>query len=66
MLNLIHIFLDIFFVQNRVIRLSKGLKEKLTENDLNQNFEPKIEVQSFNLTAKLHLTVLEKKLFSKN
>ena len=50
-----HNFLDVYFVQNRVLRLSKGLfgefysiKEFL--------FDPHITYQSYELTAELHLT----------
>ena len=50
-----HNFLDIFIVQNRVIRLSKGLfRETYSIKDF--TFNPHIAYQSFKLTAELHLT----------
>ena len=52
---LIHNFLDVFIVQNRVIRLSKGLfRETYSINEF--TFEPSIAYHSFNFTAELHLT----------
>ena len=52
---LFHKFLDVFIVQDRVIRLSKGL---FRENYLIKEFffELSFEHQSFKLTAELHLT----------
>ena len=48
-------FLDVFFVQNRVIRPSKDLFRK-TYSTKKFSFEPRIEYHSFKLTAELHLT----------
>ena len=67
-----HNFFDVFIVQNRVIRLSKGLfRENYSIKEL--TFDAHIAYQSFKLTAELHLTrkenlfVLEKlKLFKKS
>ena len=48
-------FLDVYLVQNRVLRLSKGLfRETYSIKEL--IFDPHIAYQSFNLTAELHLT----------
>ena len=47
--------LDVFFVQNRVIRLSKGLFRETYPNK-EFTFDPHIAYQSFKLTAELHLT----------
>ena len=50
-----HNFLDVSIVQNRVIRLSKGLfREIYSIKDF--TFDPQIAYQSFKLTAELHLT----------
>ena len=47
--------MDVFIVQNRVIRLSKGLfRETYSVKEL--TFDPHIVYQSFNFTAELHLT----------
>ena len=50
-----HNFLDVFIVQNRVIRLSKGLFRE-TYSIKEFTFEPSIEYQSFKHTAELDLT----------
>ena len=50
-----HNFLDVFIVQNRVIRLSEGLFRE-TYSIKEFNFDPHIAYQSFKLTAELHLT----------
>ena len=50
-----HNFLDVRIVQNRVIRLSKGLFRE-TYSIKEFNFDPHIAYQSFKLTAELHLT----------
>ena len=48
-------FLGVFFVQNRVIRLSKGLfRETYSINEF--IFDPHIAYQSLKLTAELHFT----------
>ena len=48
-------FLDVYLVQNRVLRLSKGLfRETYSNKEL--IFDPHIAYQSYNLTAELHLT----------
>ena len=48
-------FLDVFIVQNRVIRLSKGvIRETYSIKEF--TFDPKIAYRSFKLTAELHLT----------
>ena len=47
-----HNFLDVYVVQNRVIRLSKGLFRETFEF----TFDPHNAYQSFKLTAELHLT----------
>ena len=50
-----HKFLDVFIVQNRVIRLSKGLfREAYSTKQF--TFDPYIAYESFKLTAELHLT----------
>ena len=50
-----HNFLDVYEVQNRVIRLNKGLiRETYSMKEF--TFEPSIEYQSYKLTAELHLT----------
>ena len=52
-----HKCLDVFIIelQNRVIRLSKGLfRETYSFKEL--TFDPHIAYQSFKLTAELHLT----------
>ena len=48
-------FLDVYFVQNRVLRLSKGLFRK-TYSIKEFNFDPYIAYQSYKFTAELHLT----------
>ena len=48
-------FLDVFIVQNRVIRLSKDLFRE-TYSIKEFNFDPHFGFQSFKLTAELHLT----------
>ena len=53
--NFFHNFLDIFIVQNRVIRLSKGLFRE-TYSIKEFTFDSHIVYQSFKLTAELHLT----------
>ena len=50
-----HNFLDVFIVQNRVIRLSKGLFRE-TYSIKEFTFDPQIAYQCFKLTAELHLT----------
>ena len=50
-----HNFLDVFIVQNRVIRLSKGLFRE-TYSIKEFIFDSHIAYQSFKLTAELHLT----------
>ena len=50
-----HNFLDVFNVQNRVIRLSKGLFRE-TYSIKEFTFDSHIKYQSFKLTAELHLT----------
>ena len=50
-----HNFLDVFIVQNRVIRLSKGLFRE-TYSIKEFTFDSHIAYQSFKLTAELHLT----------
>ena len=50
-----HNFLDVFFVQNRVIRLSKGLFRE-THSIKEFTFNSHIAYQSFKLAAELHLT----------
>ena len=52
---IIYNFLDVFFVQNRVIRLSKGLFRE-TYSIKEFTFDSHIAYQSFKLTAELHLT----------
>ena len=49
------LFFDVFNVQNRVIRLSKGLFRE-TYSIKEFTFDPQIAYQSFKLTAELHLT----------
>ena len=51
----LHNFLDVFIVQNRVIRLSKGLFRE-TYSIKEFTFDSHIAYQSFKLTAELHLT----------
>ena len=50
-----HNFLDVYVVQNRVLRLSKGL---FRETYLIKEFifDPHFAYQSYKLTAELHLT----------
>ena len=48
-------FLDVFIVQNRVIRLSKGLFRE-TNSIKEFTFDSQTAYQSFKLTAELHLT----------
>ena len=50
-----HNFLDVFIVQNRVIRLRKGLFRE-TYSIKEFTFDSHIAYQSFKLTAELHLT----------
>ena len=50
-----HNFLDVFIVQNRVIRLSKNLFRE-TYSIKEFTFDSHIAYQSFKLTAELHLT----------
>ena len=50
-----HNFLDVFIVQNRVIRLSKGLFRE-TYSIKEFTFDSHIVYQSFKFTAELHLT----------
>ena len=54
----IYDFLDVYIVQNRVFRLSKGLFGE-TYSIKEFTFEPHIAHQSFKLTAELHLTSKE-------
>ena len=50
-----HNFLDVFVVQNRIIRLSRGLfREFYPLKEF--IFDPHIAYQSYKLTAELHLT----------
>ena len=50
-----HCFLDIFFLQIRVIRIGKGLfGEDYSIKEF--TFDPHFEYQSLKLTAELHLT----------
>ena len=50
-----HNFLDVFVVQNRVLRLSKGFfREIYSIKEF--IFDPHIAYQSYKLTAELHLT----------
>ena len=53
-----HIFLDVSVVQNRVLRLSKGLFRE-TYSIKEFTLDPHIAYQSFKLTAELHLTKQE-------
>ena len=50
-----HNFLDVYFVQNRDLRLSKGLFRE-TYSIKEFIFDPHIAYQSYKLTAELHLT----------
>ena len=50
-----HNFLDVYIVQNRVMRLSKGLFRE-TYSIKEFIFDPHIAYQSYKLTAELHLT----------
>ena len=53
--NFFHNFLDVFFVQNRVLRLNKGLfRETYPFKEFTS--DPHIAHQSYDLTAELHLT----------
>ena len=54
-LNFSYNFFGRFFVQNRIIRLSKGLFRE-TYSIKEFTFDPHIAYQSFELTAELHLT----------
>ena len=54
-LTFFHKFLDVFIVQNRVIRLSKGLFRE-TYSIKEFTFDSHIAYQNFKLTAELHLT----------
>ena len=50
-----HNFLDVYVVQNRVLRLSKGMfRETYSIKDF--TFDPHIGYQRFELTAELYLT----------
>ena len=50
-----HNFLDVYVVQNRVLRLNKGLfRETYPFKEF--TFDPHIAYQSYDLTAELHLT----------
>ena len=54
-LNFLIVFWIFFFLQNRVIRISKGLfGEDYSIKEF--TFDPNFEYQSFKLTAELHLT----------
>ena len=59
-----HNFLDVFIVQNRVIRLSKGLFRE-TYSIKEFTFDSHIAYHSFKLTAELHLTRKEIFIFSR-
>ena len=48
-------FLDVYDVQNRVLRLSKGLLRE-TYSIKEFTFDPHISYQSFKITTELHLT----------
>ena len=50
-----HNFLDVIIVQNRFIRLSKGLFRE-TYSNKEFTFDPHIAYQSFKFTTELHLT----------
>ena len=50
-----HTFLDVYVVQNRVLRLSKSLFSE-TYSFKEFTFDPYIAYQSYKLTAELHLT----------
>ena len=50
-----HNFLDVYLVQNRVFRLSKGLFRE-TYSIKEFTFDPHIMYQSYKSTAELHLT----------
>ena len=50
-----HNFLDVYVVQNRVLRLSKDLFRE-TYSIKEFRFDPHIAYQSYKLTAELHLT----------
>ena len=50
-----HNFLDVYVVQNRVLRLSKGLFRE-TYSIKEFTFDSHIAYQSYKLTAELHLT----------
>ena len=53
-------FLDVYVVQNKVLRLSKSFfRETLSIKEI--TFEPSFEYQSYKFTAQLHLT--RKELF---
>ena len=60
-----HNFLDVFIVQNRIIRLSKGLFRE-TYSIKEFNFDSHIAYQSFKLTAELQLTRKEILFFLEN
>ena len=50
-----HNFLDVYVVQNRVLRLSKGLfRETYSMKEF--IFDPRIAYQSYKLTAELHFS----------
>ena len=60
-----HKFLDVYVVQNRVLRLSKGLfREIYSIKEF--IFDPHIAYQSYKLTAELHLTRKEILIFLEN
>ena len=59
-----HNFLDVFIVQNRVIRLSKYLFRE-TYSIKEFTCDPHIACQSFKFTAELHLTRKEILFFSR-
>ena len=50
-----HNFLDVYIVQNRTLRLSKGLFRE-TYSTKEFIFDPHIAYQSYELTAEVHLT----------
>ena len=60
-----HSFLDVYIVQNRVIRLIKGLFRE-TYYIKEFIFDPHIAYQSYNFTAELHLTRKEILFILKN
>ena len=50
-----HNFLDVYVVQNRILRLSKGLFRE-TYSIKEFTCDPRIACQSFKITVELHLT----------